>query len=617
MFQKVAKEQPQYLSNEQRTILVYYPNEITWYQGDKRQEIIERIRRTHLKWFNNWLGKQYTGLPPYLKWSSVMNDLMLHATNLFFRMDLDNLTTSNDTRHAFRQIINTIKRIIVNINKSNPIIIDPAAIPLVRGLLLILFYFTLDNELVIYLKSLQLVDLMNALILTSDNDDEIHLQAYRILAVIMTETDIKQLQNSNRITSVFINFIKDAIDGGVPYEARLHNSLRSLKVLTQHDQIREELIEQQGHSLFLRCALEDQFNSLKTKLPALQILLALAFNKDFATILKDNNIFMDHIRTLTSSSQQDLQLVATALIWKLEKEPETTIKLVQDQSSSISSLMVTKKQYDIMISYSHNDKELCHRILSFLEKDQLHVWIDSQLMHDATFDAMAKAIENSEFVLVCMSDAYKQSPFCEMEASYAVKRRCHIIPLLMTANYKADGWLGVLTSALIYIDFPKLGFDKAYQELKKQIGLFRMTNSNSTTVEQNQIYHNPNSLVDVVPKAIPSAENNKEPCPIMNYPHNINMWTEDHVKSFLLDKELDALLPVLDGMNGKLLHQAYLMCQANQQGMFLSLKDDINRSQRGTLSLKDYLTFLEDIKIYIPFTANSPLNPTSTICNLM
>ncbi|CAF5138497.1 unnamed protein product, partial [Rotaria sp. Silwood1] len=69
-----------------------------------------------------------------------------------------------------------------------------------------------------------------------------------------------------------------------------------------------------------------------------------------------------------------------------------------------------------------------------------------------------------------------------------------------------------------------------------------MTNSNSTTVEQNQIHHNPNCLVDVAPKAIPSAENNKEPCPIVNYPHNINMWTEDHVKSFLLDKELDALL---------------------------------------------------------------------------
>ena len=95
------------------------------------------------------------------------------------------------------------------------------------------------------------------------------------------------------------------------------------------------------------------------------------------------------------------------------------------------------------------------------------------------------------------------------------------------------------------------------------------------------------------------------------------MWTEDHVKSFLLDKELDALLPVLEGMNGKLLHQAYFMCQANQQGMFLSLKEDVNRSQHGTLSLKDYLTFLEEIKIYIPFTVTNPLNPISTVCNLM
>jgi hypothetical protein len=38
----------------------------------------------------------------------------------------------------------------------------------------------------------------------------------------------------------------------------------------------------------------------------------------------------------------------------------------------------------ILISYSHNDTELCHRIFDVLEKDQLHVWIDSRLMHGAT-----------------------------------------------------------------------------------------------------------------------------------------------------------------------------------------------------------------------------------------
>lgn len=95
------------------------------------------------------------------------------------------------------------------------------------------------------------------------------------------------------------------------------------------------------------------------------------------------------------------------------------------------------------------------------------------------------------------------------------------------------------------------------------------------------------------------------------------MWNEEHVKSFLLDKDLDVLLSVFDGMNGQLVHQAYKMCQTNQQGMFLSMKDDISKSTHGTLSLKDYLTFLKEIKAYIPYTIENPLSPTSAICGLM
>jgi hypothetical protein len=102
------------------------------------------------------------------------------------------------------------------------------------------------------------------------------------------------------------------------------------------------------------------------------------------------------------------------------------------------------------------------------------------------------------------------------------------------------------------------------------------------------------------------------------YPHCIDIWTKDHVKSFLLDKELDALLFAFEGMNGRLLHNVYTMCQANQPAMFSSLKEDVTRSQHNaTLSLKDYLTFLEEIKIYIPYTANNQLNPASVVCNLM
>ena len=253
----------------------------------------------------------------------------------------------------------------------------------------------------------------------------------------------------------------------------------SALVLMQHDQIREELIKQKYYTLLLRCVLEEKFNPIRAKLPALEILLALTFNSEFLALLRENTELMTYVRTLTLSSEADLQRVATALIWKLEKEVEKPPMQAKEEifSPAPPPSTGTKKQYDIMISYCHQDKDLCHRICSALEKDHCRVWIDSQLMHGATFDAMADAIENSEFVFLCMSDAYKQSPFCQMEASYAVKRRCSIVPLVMTPNYKADGWLGILTSMLIHVDFPKLGFDRAFR---------RSEETNSTLPKENR-----------------------------------------------------------------------------------------------------------------------------------
>ncbi|CAF1546816.1 unnamed protein product [Adineta ricciae] len=114
-----------------------------------------------------------------------------------------------------------------------------------------------------------------------------------------------------------------------------------------------------------------------------------------------------------------------------------------------------------------------------------------------------------------------------------------------------------------------------------------------------------------------NVESNKEPRPAVEYPHCIDQWTEHHVKSFLLDKQLSILLPIFEGMDGQLLHQSYSMCQANQHAMFLSFKEDIAKSQHMTLNLKEYLIFLKEIKIYIPHTIGNQSNATSVVCNLM
>ena len=229
MFETVAKEMPASLTREQAQILSILPNTINWYGDEQRSAVIDRFRRAHMAWFNRWLNEYSTGQPPYVEWNPVMLNIMLHLSNLFFRIDLGDVITSEEIREGFRRMADTVKRLLSTINQANPETIDPAALPLVREVLLILFYFTLDNDLAVYLKNMHLVDLMNDFLRTSNNDDEIHLQAYRILAVIMAEEDIKKLQNSSRIATVFITFIDTSMQGGASSEGRLFNTLRSLK----------------------------------------------------------------------------------------------------------------------------------------------------------------------------------------------------------------------------------------------------------------------------------------------------------------------------------------------------------------------------------------------------
>jgi hypothetical protein len=141
-----------------------------------------------------------------------------------------------------------------------------------------------------------------------------------------------------------------------------------------------------------------------------------------------------------------------------------------------------------MLSYSHSDKDLCYRIHDQLIQDQFRVWIDRDQMHGQTMVAMANAIENSEFVFICMSEAYKRSAYCQSEAHYAFERQCSLIPLIMKSNYRPDGWLGILVSGKIYVDFTKVEFDIAYQKLKNEINQQR-TNTIQPHIPNKSIQH--------------------------------------------------------------------------------------------------------------------------------
>ncbi|CAF1372491.1 unnamed protein product, partial [Didymodactylos carnosus] len=222
--------------------------------------------------------------------------------------------------------------------------------------------------------------------------------------------------------------------------------------LIQHDQIKTEFVRQaKGLSLLIQCTTESQFDPAKVQLPALEIIMSLTFNDEAKTCIKQNNKFVQYVQTvLSASSTRDLQKVANGILWRLfSKDGKTEGEF----------------QYDIMISYSHKDKEICHRIHKALVADKFRVWIDLEEMHGAIIQAMAQAIEQSRYVLICISENYYLSPYCQAEAQYAFEKRRGLVPLRVQSGYKAEGWLAFITSCRIYVDFMKIDFDIAYTQL--------------------------------------------------------------------------------------------------------------------------------------------------------
>ncbi|UJR19284.1 hypothetical protein I4U23_022413 [Adineta vaga] len=428
--------------------------------------------------------------------------------------------------------------------------------------------------------------------------DETQLNAYRCLGKIMIEEDIKTMTNPSKIATIYVKFITDSIDDPKK-KTRLCSSLDSLKNWVQHDQVKVDLINQNILPLLVRIIVETKFDPINVQKPALEILLALSFNNHAVSYLKDNRNFMKNIRKLSTDTNSNLQRVAEGLLWKLEKETEAVAK----------SLTITRSyQYDIMISYSHSDKQLCHSIHERLSRDGFRVWIDRDQMHGSTMVAMADAIENSEIILICMSDAYKQSVYCRSEAHYAFEKQCYLIPLVMKSRYKPDGWLGIIVSGKIYIDFAKNEFSLGYEKLKTEIKQYR-----------------PNKSSVVKPEKEISPLTDNFLCAI-NLPHCILQWTNEHVKSFFISIGLrNTLFIICMKLNGHRLLQLYEMCMMNRESMFQTLKSELNEQHHTSFPIADYLTFLDEIKKYVPLhtirvqtaTTTQSDSISSVVCSVM
>ncbi|CAF0893365.1 unnamed protein product [Rotaria sp. Silwood1] len=311
---------------------------------------------------------------------------------------------------------------------------------------------------------------------------------------------------------------------------------------------------------------------------------------------------MDHIRKLAEDKNKTtnpgLKKAADGVLWKLEKENEFK-KQYQEQTTSENT------QFDFMISYSWGDKPLVRKIFKYLiEQCHYRVWLDENEMSGSLCQAMAQAIEKSKIILICMSETYKQSETCRNEAEYARDRKKTIIPLKMR-EVELDDWLGFIVAGKLYINFGKHDFEKSMSLLIAEIERYQSTKETTKqTTKMNRtepIVNDPILQTACITASSISKLLNRANFISTEYKQiPIVLWSEQHVRDFLFDKNLDIIILLTENMNGEQLYEFSERCRLQKEfwSMFDRLNIELEKRYKQTLPIAVYTRFLNETAKY-------------------
>ncbi|KAL9981622.1 hypothetical protein ACROYT_G010348 [Oculina patagonica] len=201
-------------------------------------------------------------------------------------------------------------------------------------------------------------------------------------------------------------------------------------------------------------------NDDEERASAARALWMLAFDDSNKDVIRQEEGALDTLRELHHSGNPEVQKAAAGALWEIEgKTARNNAEKTKEATGN-----------HVMISYQWDSQEILVEVKNKLQAKGYRVWMDLEQMGGSTLEAMAKAVEDSAVVLVCVSQRYKESPNCRSEAEYAYQLRKDIIPLMMQRNYQADGWLGMLVGTKLWIGFQsKQIVDSAVGKLIKEL----------------------------------------------------------------------------------------------------------------------------------------------------
>ncbi|CAF1947057.1 unnamed protein product [Rotaria magnacalcarata] len=393
--------------------------------------------------------------------------------------------------------------------------------------------------------------------------DRIRICAYGFLAEILSDKQLKELKITNNMCEFFFRILEQAWNHptkkwkkiSIPY------LLKGLLSLSSNDTIQTAAAN--FNKLPLLIEICDQHSM------AYDIIWALSFNSIIVQQLQSNKSFTAKLVQIKSqTNDQNLCKTVNGILWNLNLS-------LKEKSAHDSS---HDKRFDIMISYSHKDKDICKQLYEELVRIGYRIWIDFDQMYGNFVDAMAEAIEQSQTILICMSEQYRRSNYCRAEAQYAFQKQLNMVPILLQKHYKPDGWLAFLIGSLLYVDFTKHEYSKALDLLMKELKMADERNKISNKSMQPAL-NSAELLAD-------SSMLMQRPSAAISSPDNVQDWTEIHVHEWLCKNDLPQMARILSGMDGLgLIYFSEHIHQSEPQQVFLSLQQDSLRRVNENVSL--------------------------------
>ncbi|CAF3001944.1 unnamed protein product [Rotaria sp. Silwood2] len=342
------------------------------------------------------------------------------------------------------------------------------------------------------------------------------------------------------------------------------------------------------------------------------ILWALSFNSSIQQQLQSNQPFMMKLAQIErDSSDESMRKIVNGILWNLNSNHGEYAALENRDDTA----------FDIMISYSHKDEQICKQLYDELIRAGYRVWIDFDQMHGNVMDAMAQAIEQSRMIIICMSEHYRQSNYCRAEAQYAFQHQLKMVPILLQKHYKPDGWLLFLTSQLLYVDFTKNDFSQAIGMLTKELTAVHLCdNTPIVTVQPKR---------DNLELSTTSSSLTQSQIQAVIFPENVQDWTKAHVHQWLLENNLSHMASIMSDIDGlSLIYLSeYMISGEPQQILSLFQQDSLQRSNQSVSLLelsrfrslieRNDLASLASIKLSTKLAHNKTVNDHARSCRLM